>query len=164
MIYVDPILKAYANLITANTGAFKAVYYGDPQRIGESELPALILEKLDTRASNMTSAEDEHQVRIRIMVVTDVRDSIGADKQLVAEYGTLYNLMEGRDPATYALKTDSLLYILRHNINLDTTYNLRTDLGGGTRVDYGVTIGKRAPDAWAVEGQIEITANFIQSR
>lgn len=161
--YIDPVLKRYADLITASTPAFKRVYFGDPLRIATSEMPVLILQKLDTRFGKLTSAEDQHEMRISITVVADSRDSLSEDKLLVAGFGTLYDLMEGRDE-NYQLKPQSLLYILRHNIDLDTARNLRTDLGSVTRVDYGTTVGKRGQDMWSIEGVIEITSVFSQLR
>lgn len=162
--YVDPVLKKYADLIQANTKIFKRVYFGDPIRIGVSELPALILAKVDTRVSTMTNVEDRHEIRITLTAITDVRDTISDDKEMVKGVNSLYNLCEGRQDGNYQLKTDSLLYILRHNVELDSGNNLRTDLNTITRVDYGMTINKRQKDAWGIEGMIEFIANFNQIR
>ena len=161
--YIDPILKKYADLIKANTGAFKEFYYGDPIRIPASSLPVLILAKIDTRVANLTNAEDKHDIRISLTAVTDIRTSIQEDKTMVAGVNMLYNLMEGRN-ADYTLKQDSLLNILRHSVELDIANNLRTDISTMTRVDYGITMGKRAPDAWSTEGTLELTASFTQIR
>lgn len=162
--YQDPILRKYADLILANTNAFKRVYFGDPIRIGASELPALILAKVDSNVGNLSNAEDLHEVRISLTVVTDVRDTISDDKTMVSGVNALYNLMEGRQEGTYQLKPTSLLYILRHNVEVDVANNLRTDLSGRTRVDYGMTMDKRAPSSWSIEGTVEITATFSQVR
>lgn len=162
--YVDPILKKYADTIEGATSIFKRIYFGDPIRIGMSELPALIIAKLSTTAANMTNTEDVHQVRISLTVVTDVRETVSDDKTMVRGVNMLYNIIEGRQAGTYALKTDSLLYILRHNVELDSGQNLRTDLSTVTRVDYGMTIDKRATNAWAIEGTVDFIANFSQVR
>ena len=107
--------------------------------------------------------EDEHSVRISLTVVSDVRDTITDDKTMVSGTNALYNIMEGRNE-DYTLKLDSLVYILRHNVEIDTGHNLRTDLKTMSRVDYGLTMGKRKAEAWAIEGSLEITANFSQLR
>lgn len=148
----------------ANCKVLKRVYYGDPIRVASSELPVLILSKVDTRVMNLTNVEDEHAIRISITIITDIRDTISEDKTMVAGVNALYNLMEGRTEGTYQLKADSLLYILRHNVELDTANNLRTDLRTMTRIDYGMTMGKRAKEAWSIEGNLELTAHFIQIR
>ncbi len=162
--YQDPILKKYVDLITGATKNFKRIYFGDPIRIGVSELPALIIAKVDTKVSNHSNMEDEHQLRITITAVVDVRDTISDDKEMVKGVNSLYNLMEGRQDGTYQLKTDSLLYILRHNVEVDTAQNLRTDINSFSRIDYGMTMGKRKQDAWSIEGMLEFTSNFIQLR
>lgn len=171
-IYKDPIMKRYADLITGATKHFKSVYYGDPIRIPNSSLPALIIAKSNTKVGNMTNVEDQHAVKLSFTVVTDIRDTITDDKTMVPGVNALYNIMEGRNPVTtdptqpasYSLKADSLLYILRHNVELDTANNLRTDLSTMSMVDYGLTMGKRKQDAWAIEGMIDIIVNFSQIR
>ena len=139
-IYRDPILKKYADMIQAGTKQYKRIFYGDPIRIGVSELPALVLAKIETRVSNYTSAEDRHDIRISMTVVTDVRATISDDKEMVKGVNSLYNLIEGRSDDDYTLKTDSLLYLLRHNVELDSGKNLRTDLDSMTQVQYGMTM------------------------
>lgn len=162
--YTDPILKKYADLIQGSTKVFKRVFFGDPIRIAGSELPALVLAKIDTRVGNMTNVEDMHSIRVSFTVVTDVRETINEDKTMVRGVNQLYNLMEGRQAGTYQLKTDSLLYILRHNVELDVGQNLRTDLSTLSRIDYGMTMGKRTEKGWSIEGTLEVTANFSQVR
>jgi hypothetical protein len=162
--YIDPIMKKYVDLIQANTSAFKSVYYGDPIRVGVSELPCLIVAKIDTRVSNMTNQEDLHEMRLSFTVVTDIRDTLSEDKHMVAGVNALYNLLEGRLDETYQLNPKSLLGILRHNVEIDPANNLRTDLKTITHVDYGMTMGKRKEGAWAIEGMLQLTGTFSQIR
>ena len=162
--YQDPIMKAYVDLIKGKTNLFKRIYYGDPIRIGTSELPALVVAKVDSRISNLSNVEDLHMVRLSLTVITDVRDTISEDKTMVSGVNALYNLMEGRVAGSYQLKPDSLLYIIRHNVELDVANNLRTDLNTISRIDYGMTMGKRKENAWSIEGQLELTAHFTQIR
>ncbi len=156
-------MKKYGDLVASNTDRFKRIYYGDPIRIGVSELPALVIAKVETLVANHTNVEDTHAVRMSMTVVTDVRDTINEDKTMVRGVNDLYNLMEGRD-ASYKLLTNSLLYILRHNVELDIALNLRTDLSTMTRVSYGMTMDKRKENAWSIEGTVEFVAHFIQVR
>lgn len=160
--YKDPVLAKYGSLIDA-TKRFKRIFYGDPIRIAASELPAIVLAKVDTVAGKFTNAEDIHQMRISFTVVTDVRDTISEDKTMVRGVNELYNLVEGR-LSNYQLRTDSLLYILRHNEIVDAANNLRTDLSTMSKVDYGMTMGKRQEGAWSIEGTLEITTSFTQVR
>lgn len=163
-LYIDPVMQKYVEIIKAGNPNFKGIFFGDPIRIGLSQLPALIVAKIDTRVSNMTNQEDMHQMRLSFTVVTDIHDTLNEDKQIVAGVNDLYNIMEGRQDDTYALAPHSLLYILRHNVEIDPANNLRTDLSTMSRVDYGMTMGKRKEAAWSIEGTLEITAHFSQIR
>jgi hypothetical protein len=163
-LYIDPIMRTYVETIKAGTSVFQGIFYGDPIRVAASQLPALIVAKVDTRVSNMTNVEDMHQIRLSFTVVTDIHDTLNEDSQIVAGVNALYNIMEGRQKDTYLLDPKSLLYILRHNVEIDPANNLRTDLSTMSRVDYGMTMGKRKEAAWSIEGTVEITAHFTQIR
>lgn len=163
-MYRDPILKKYADLIDDNCNKFKEIYYGDPIRVPKSKLPALILEKTETRAGVISNAEDEHGIQITLTIITDIRREIGGESDLAPGISQLYELIEGRESDTLKLKTDSLLHILRNNVLVDSSSGLRTDLGSVTRVDYGMTIDKRAEGHYAIEAGIEFVASFRQLR
>lgn len=163
-IYQDPVLVKYRDLIKANNKEIKTYYLGDPIRVPVSALPACILTKTETRVGNETNVEDVHEQLIKATIITDIRNDLNEDKQIVAGVNTLYNILEGREDTTYKLKTSALLHILRNNVSVDTAQNLRTDLDTVTRVDYGMTVGKRQLEAWSVEGEIEWVAHFIQNR
>jgi hypothetical protein len=99
-----------------------------------------------------------------LTVITDIRHEIRDEKDIAPGIAQLYDLIEGRDATTLTLKTQSLLHILRNNVLVDATTGLRTDLDTITRVDYGMTVGKREPEAWSVEAQVEFVAHFTQVR
>lgn len=163
--YTDPIIKKYRELIEeAMPGVFKSFYQGDPLRIPKSSMPALIISKSQTRVAPHTNAEDEQEIALILSVIVDLRDEIKDEKELTPGIAQLYDIIEGREDTTYKLKTKSILNILRTNISVDTAYNLRTDLGSITNVNYGLTIGKRALDSYAVEGQVEFMATYTQLR
>jgi hypothetical protein len=164
--YTDPIIKKYIDLIKSINPLIKSYYQGDPIRVPASSLPALIISKTETRVgggNGGTNVEDEHGIQMTMTLITDIRSDINDEKQIVSGINTLYDILEGRDE-NYKLKSTSLLNILRSNISLDVSKNLRIDLGSITRIDYGMTVGKRTEDAWAVEGTIQFVTNFIQLR
>jgi hypothetical protein len=166
MSYSDPVIRAYIDLIKASTGAIVAYYEGDPLRIPVSNLPCAIVSKRQTRAGPLTNAEDGHEIGMSITVVTDVRADLSTDEniaQLAAGVSALYDIMEGREE-DYTLKDTSLLAILRHNIALNPTLNLRTDLGSLTTIDYGTTLRDRAPEQWTIEARLDFTCTFSQVR
>lgn len=164
-IYSDPVIRKYQELIKAKTeGIFRGFYQGDPIRIPNSRLPAIVISKSQTQVGPLTNVEDEQGMAMILSVIVDVRDEINDDTQITPGIAKLYDIMEGREETTYKLKVGSIINILRTNILVDATYNLRTDLSTITQVDYGLTIGKRAPEAYAIEGQIKFIAYYTQLR
>ena len=165
-LYTDPIIKKYMKLITGivGEGFFKRLYYGDPIKIPASNLPAIIISKDETRVSNITNTEDEHLMALTLTVVTDIREDINDDKAIAPGISSLYDIIEGREEATLKLKEKSIMNILRNNVDVDTALGLRTDLGSITRADYGLTVGKRKLESWAIEAQVEFIAHFTQIR
>jgi len=162
-IYIDPILNKYRNLIKEKNSQIKTYYFGDPIKIPASNLPALVLAKTDTQVRNETNAQDRHEIKILLTLVTDIREEIKDDKTLAPGVTKLMDIMEGRED-DYSLKKSSILDIIRTNTEIDIANNLRTDLGTVTSLSYGGTIGKREPGVWSVEGELELTAHFIQIR
>ena len=166
-LYKDPVIKKYFDLIKSkvDTGLFKEYYQGDPIRVPKSKLPCLVISKSETQIGHLTNSEDEQGMALILTVITDIRDEVNDSEDIVPGISKLYDIIEGRDDTTYKLKTNSILHILRNNQLVDASSNqLRTDLNTITRADYGLTIGKRAPEAYAVEGQVEFIAYFTQVR
>lgn len=163
-LYQDTIINKYFALIEAALpGLFKSKYQGDPVRIPASNMPALIISKVQTTVAPHTNSEDDHSIAMVLTVVTDIRDERSETIEMTPGVAKLYDIIEGRD-ANYKLKSTSILHILRSNIEVDEGLNLRTDLGTNTRIDYGMTIGKRQPEAFAIEAQVEFLARYSQLR
>lgn len=164
-LYKDPVITKYFDLIKSavGDGVFKQYYYGDPWRVPFSSTPCIILSKSATAVSNLTNAEDEQEMELILTVITDVRNEINDSQDVAPGIAKLYDILEGRE-SNYKLKEKSLLHIIRNNVEVDTALNLRTDLASITRVDYGLTVGKRAPEAYAIEAQLQFVAHFIQLR
>lgn len=160
----DPVIKKYFDLIAANTNAFKAYYYGDPIRIPVSNLPALCASRRMTNVSYTTNAEDEHSMQIVFTVVTDIRKEWSDDVTKVPGWDALFDLVEGRDPATMLLKPGSLLNIIRHNFDIDQAHQMWTDVRTPTKVDYGLVANKRMPGSWSIEAAITTTCTLVQIR
>lgn len=164
MIYSDPIITKYIDLIKSKTDIFKGYYQGDPVRIPTSKLPCIIISKNRTELGQLSNVEDEQAMSLILTVVTDIRKDISDEKALAPGTASLYNIIEGREDDTLKLKTESILHILRNNLNVDISLGLRTNLGSVTSADYGMTIGKREPSSWSIEANIDFEAYFTQVR
>lgn len=163
-MYQDPIIKKYIELIQALRPDIKAYFQGDPFNIAKSNLPAVIISKQQTAVTSLTNAEDGHQIGIVLTVVTDIRDERNDNDLITPGIAQLYDIIEGRDDGTFKLKTNSILNILRANQIVDSANNLRTDLSTITNAQYGMTLGKRSPEGYSVEGQVEFIATYSQLR
>lgn len=161
---VDPILKKYRDVIEANTKVFKVFYYGDPVKIPVSFMPALIIARRTTTTTTFTNVEDVHKMTLVFTIVTDIRKDISDETTLVPGTSSLYDIMEGRDPTTMLLKSESLLNILRHNIDIDQAHQMWTDAGSGSKIDYGLVMNKRAVESWSIEGSLTVVCSLVQLR
>lgn len=159
----DPIIQKYFDLIKAANPDLKGYFFGDPVRIPASFMPAICGSRRMTSVNYGSSAEDEHSMQLVFTVVSDVRKDISDETQLVPGWNTLFDLIEGRDPATLLLKPNSLLYILRHNFAVQSGL-LWTDVRTATKVDYGLVANKRQPGAWSIEAAITTTCTLVQLR
>jgi len=165
-MYTDPIIKKYRELIeTAMPGVFKSFFQGDPFRIPASNLPALIISKSGTGVGPHSNAEDSHEIALSLTVVTDIRAERSDEQSMTPGIAQLYDIIEGREDTTYKLKDNQcILDILRKNQIVDATYNLRTNLGSITQVNYGLTQGRRSAEGYATEAQVDFIATYSQLR
>jgi len=165
-MYTDPILQAYVDLIKAKNGELKTFFFGEPTRVPVSKLPCVMIAKTGTEVTKLTNAEDEHAVGISITIIADIRKELSTgenDASIVEGVSKLYDLMEGRN-ADFTLKATSVLNILRTNILVSSTSQLRTDLRTVTRVSYGETLNNRNPEEWTIQARLDFVATFNQVR
>lgn len=158
----DPVIKKYFDLIQANTGAFKAYYYGDPVRIPASNLPAICGSRRMTTTTWATNAEDEHNMQLVFTIVTDIRKDFSDDVTSVPGWDTIFDIMEGRDPTTLLLKPQSLLNIIREGFAIGNS--MWTDVRTPTKVDYGLVANKRQAGSWSIEAALTTACTLVQLR
>jgi len=160
--YKDTIVEKYLDLIKDNTTTIKGFYNGMVGKIPASMLPAVILTIEGAEAESLSNSEDEHRLSMLLIYVADVRQSLN-DSALVNNFNRVLDALMGRD-SNYSLKSTSLLYILRNNLNVDITNNLRTDVGSFSVVTPSEISTGRFPGFYSVEGTIRFNAHFYQER
>jgi hypothetical protein len=164
MQYRDPVVQKYLDLIKNNTSGIKGFYNGLVDKIPESLLPAVIITIETTEANQISNVEDEHKINLNLIYVADIRQTLN-DSVFVNGFNNVIDALVGRytTGTPYALKGSSILNILRNNLELDTSNNLRTDVGS-----FSVATPSQIAQRWAgwynVEGSIRFQANFIQTR
>jgi len=165
MSYADPIIKKYLDLIKANTDGIKGFYNGLVDKVPASMLPAVMIEIERTECSDLSNVEDEHRIGLALIFIADIRQNFEESAMIVAGFNKVKEALIGRESTgtPYALKTSSILYILRHNINVDSANNLRTDIGSMSVVT-PTELARRFQGLYSAEGTIRFNAHYIQTR
>ncbi len=162
-MYADPIVKKYLDLIEANRSDVKKYFNGIVTRVAASECPCIMIGIDNVEVSDFSNVEDEHRVNLILTLVTDIRDNFADTVRIDNGISKVVEMLVGRGD-DYQLEEKSILNILRNNVSIDVTNNLRTDIGTVTAVTpKEVAIG-RIPDYWSAEGSIKFQAHFIQER
>jgi len=162
MAYADPLSEKLFTLINASDGdAIVSYYHGDPFMIPRSDLPALIASKDITEIKDNSISEDQHDIKIVLTLVTDIRDDFGETAGIVAGWQTLYDIFEGRD-SNYILKSTSIMDILRSNSELDNQAHI--DTTSPMVVNYGFSLGKRGENTISLEASLSVPIFFTQIR
>lgn len=162
-MYKDSIVQKYLDLIKDNRNDIKKFFNGIVTKVAMSECPCIMIGIDNVEVSDFSNVEDEHRVNLTLTLVTDIRKNFEDTVRIDSGISRVVEMLVGRQN-NYQLEENSILNIIRNNINIDTTNNLRTDIGTITAVTpKEVAIG-RIPDYWSAEGSIRFQAHFIQER
>lgn len=163
--YSDPIIAKYLTLIKANTTGIRGWYNGFVAKIPANMLPAVMMDIETTEADDFSNVEDVHRVGIVLIYIADIRQTF-EHSPLVDNLNKVREVLIGREATgtPYALKSSSILYVLRHNLNIDINNNLRSDIGSFTVVTPSEIASGRFPGLYTAEGSIRFVAHFTQQR
>lgn len=129
-----------------------------------SLLPAVILSIEKTEVAEISDMEDEHRVSLVLTYIADMRKDFEASHLIKAGFNKVTEALIGRETSDYKLKTDSILHLLRNNLNVDAGKELRTEVSGVSVVTPDEIATGRIEGYWSAEGTIRFTAHFIQER
>ena len=164
MNYKDTIIQKYLDLIKDNaSGDIKTFYNGTLMQIPISRLPLVMIDIESTEADEFSNVEDQHIISLVLTYIADMRQTTSAAQLIEAGFGKVLEALVGRG-SDYSLKSTSILYILRHNLNIDASNNLRTDVGSITVATPREVATGRLAGYWSAEGTIRFKAHFIQTR
>lgn len=157
----DPVISKIIEKLNAEGPAFlkNRYFYGDPLVVNASNLPACFVCKDSTAVRIADSAQDEHRMNLFINVVLDMKRDFNQSFENINSASTLYDLMEGRG-SNYAVRTDTIAYVLRKYQQLDT--NLWINYDQELTIDYGVGIEKRGPGVFTVEAVARFSAEHLE--
>jgi hypothetical protein len=163
VIYRDPFITKLISVFNAEGSPElkNRYFYGDPLQVPKNQLPACFITRDSTRVTTNTNGEIQTEADIVINAVFDLTRDFNQAFDNITSSNTMYDCFEGRN-ADYTLKDTSLVYILDKHQSLDT--NLWINLNAPIEPDYGVSIEKRGPGIYTVEGVIRITLTHHQLR
>ena len=166
-MYEDPIINKYLTLIKDNTTDIKGFYNGLIAKIPSSMLPAVMISIETTDVDEFSNIEDEHRINLVLTYIGDIRQTF-EDSALVTTLNRVIDALVGREATSsstpYALKTTSILHIIRNNLNIDTSNNLRTDVGSVTVVTPSEIATGRFPGLFTAEGTVRFQTHYSQIR
>ena len=163
MAYKDPIIQKYLDLIKDNVGGIRTFYNGTLMQIPLSKLPLVMIDIEGVEVTEESTSEDRHIVSLVLTYIADMRKETSAAQLMEAGFGKVLDVLVGRN-SDYSLKSTSILYVLRHNLNVDSGNNLRTDVGSITVATPREVVTGRMPGYWSCEGTVRFKAHFIQER
>ncbi|MCK4454525.1 hypothetical protein KAU51_04285 [Candidatus Parcubacteria bacterium] len=162
-MYKDPIVQKYLDLIEDNRSDIKKFFNGIVTKVAASECPCIMIGIENVEVGDFSNVEDEHEVNLILTLVTDIRKNFADTVRIDSGISKVVEMLTGRGD-DYKLETKSILNILRNNVNIDTTNNLRTDIGTITAVTPNEVAIGRIPEYWSTEGTIKFKAHFFQER
>ncbi len=163
MPYFDSIIAKYIDLIKSRRKDIKVFYNGIAGKVPSLLVPAVMIDIEKEEINEYNNIEDEHKISLVLVYIADIRRNFEDTPTIIAGLNKVKEVLVGRDE-DYKLKTNSILHILRNNLDIDPAKHLRTDVGTMTVVTPNEVVAERITGFWSAEGTIRFTANFHQIR
>ena len=156
IVYDDAVTRLIELCRSNFTGDIKAIYEGDPIDIPKASIPAIIVEKISKSISltNAPTGHDRYTETIRVRVILNKADDLGASDSFDLTERKLRNFIEGRNPQTGKYLEGTLMHVLRTHLTLSNT-----QFNADMEINYDVN--PRPNDVVTSEGQVVITAEGI---
>jgi len=150
---MDRITDRIIAILTASVKTprgIAAIYDGDIFMIPKGSIPAIVVSPNQSEVQTKTNMQDQDVYTIDITVILDARDYFNVSATAKSGLAILKNIMEERNSGTaHTLKTDTILYAIRHTLDADTDYALRSDC----KINYGFNDQRVFP---TVEANLQI--------
>lgn len=160
MSYRDPVISKVIEMLEKSGPTQLKGHYmnGDVLLPQKRQLPLCYITKDQVLAQPANNMEDEHLMLLVATVILDTADTIKDAYDIVQGVPDLWEMCEERDPTTYQLKTDTLLYQLRNSQVLDN--KVWIGLGTPVQINYGIGIERRGPGIFSIEATIRFTVRL----
>jgi hypothetical protein len=109
-------------LQSALGNAIKTYWVGMPVSFAESTIPALVVRPATEKINIIDNQRDQRDSVIEVILLTSIKDYVEGDPYYVAGLKEASDIIGGEDTMP-ALKTNTILYQIRHNLNLDSYSN-----------------------------------------
>jgi len=140
------------------SGRVKNFYIGDPWIFPESVLPAIVIAPDNTETNIADNTRDMHTHNIIISLIIDARTYFNATPDKMVGTIFLMNTMEEEETSTPGIKSNTVLGILRENLNLDTNRFIENI----SSINY--TTRRRTEELITLEATATLQIQFIVNR
>lgn len=134
-------------------------YIGDITMVPQSVLPCITISPVKTDINVIDNQRDAFTQSIDIALIIDVKKDLSSDLSITTGTEFLLKTMEEEDGAGQ-LKTDTILYILRHNIHIEDNRQI-TNVSS---VDYPTPPRSRPEQETTLEAVVHIDVQKIFDR
>lgn len=153
-------------LLKDNFGSeFVSYFWGDPQLIGQSSMPAIVVEESGAKTSVDNSSMDLEVKTIQIKVVYDKREDWGASDTVDTTFAKIRDIIDGRDPTTGMYLEKSLKGILRTSFTLTNPLQPTNAVNTPPAIDQTMEsryyIERRPEDTFTMEGRLTMTISEL---
>lgn len=125
--YKDPSQRILELMkTTLKESPINMYYLGSPDEIAEAAYPCLVVQPMNAKVSfeNAPTNTDNAGEEINIEVYFNAKDDYNSSSDQDTTMRKIYQLIQGRDPATGQWMAGTIMYALRTNITLE---NLNLD-------------------------------------
>lgn len=158
--YRDPVIDKIIKVLEANgPRVLKGRYMnGDVLNPQKRQLPLCYIAKDQVMTQPANNMEDEHLVLLVATVILDTATNIKDAYDIVQGVPDLWEICEKRDPETYELLPNTLLYQL-HN-SQQVAHKFWLGIGTPVQINYGMGVERRGPGIFSIEATIRFTVRL----
>ena len=147
------------------SGTFKSYFFGDPDLIGQSSLPAIVVEESSATTEVEYTQMDTEVKTIMIKIVYDKRDDWGGPDNIDTTFAKIRDVIDGRDPVTGQYLEKTLKSILRTSFTLSnpasTASNSVQPYAVGQTMKTQYYTQQRPENTYTQEGKLTMTVTEL---
>lgn len=156
--YKDGVARILELLKDTFGDQFKAYFNGQPEEIGDSQLPCIMVSESSGSVESDATGVDLITERILIILSANRKDDIGADPQTQLTEFKLRKWVKGQYPEGHSLQgqylEETVMYAIRKHITMNDAV-----LSSDIETDFGII--QRGEDTFTQEAYVTVTVKRL---